>query len=476
VPTTTTTTTTEQRVLWLLLARLEAQRAAHAGRTNLSRNVRGMLARKRAALILDEQRSERDSIRAARRAQADAMSNASLTQLAAGARPNLDMLKAQHRDRARAALSYSMKPAEVLAAVRDAVSAARLPDDDSRAETISEVVKQVIARHGPQPLRVNVGRDWLVTRCKRTYLREAIKRERATGLQASARLLAQWRDDDSSEDALERLDSGPDAVYRRAAGMDAPAADTDALSSAEVAARIGDRLQLTARQRAAVALTLESRKRVTLALSGADRKAATQARNVIRKRFPDAWSLRLALRPDRERERILAALAVDGTIGEQRERAALAARGSLLTGRCDSASALPSRLTRTAQPQPQRPAPAVLVTPPFPGYGSGYGGASSVLYLYRPGGTHRDERPAPALRLRLPQRPAQRIPVRVLTAAQQLQRKRLHAVLAATVRLPGVAADRPDETQGADPWDTRSAPGHDPNEATNRGPLVTIGR
>lgn len=457
--TTTTTTTTDPE------------------RERIRAGLDAMLARKRAALILDEQRLERDSIRAARREQADKISSATITQLAAGARPNLDMLKVRHRDRARAALSYPMSPAEVLAAVRDAVSAARLPDDDSRAETVSEVVRQVIARHGPQPLRVNVGRDWLLTRCKRTYLREAIKRERATGLQASARLLSQWRDDDSSEDALERLDSGPDAVYRRAAGMDAPAADTDPLSSADVAARISDRLQLTARQRDAVALTLESRKRVTLALSGADRKAATQARNIIRRRYPDAWSLRLALRPKRERERILAALAVDGTIGEQRERAALAARGSLLTGCCDSASALPlSRIARTAREQPQRPAAAVLVTPRFPRYGSGYGGASSVLYLYRPGGIHRDDRPAPALRLRLPQRPVQRVALRVLTAEQQLQRERLHEVLAATVRLPGVAGDRPDETQGADPWDTRSAPGHDPNEATDRGPLVTIGR
>lgn len=63
-----------------------------------------------------------------------------------------------------------------------------------------------------------------------------------------------------------------------------------------------------------------------------------------------------------------------------------------------------------------------------------------------------------------------------LTDSQRamIRSRRLHATLAATVRSPSVENRHERETAGPDPWDTAAAPGHDPDAALHRGPLVTM--
>jgi hypothetical protein len=192
-----------------------------------------------------------------------------------------------------------MLPGEVLAAARDAVSAAKLGtgtaansmERESAHETVSILVKHVLQRHGLRPLRCDVGREWMRQRAKRIYDRECFRRERATGLRASAELHTRWAAEDADSDSD---GSGPDAVWYAAAGQPAPEPERQ-----PSAAAIAERLQLTPKQSDALALALDSAQRVTAALPGAARKAAADARAQLRKRYPEPDALRWALRPER---------------------------------------------------------------------------------------------------------------------------------------------------------------------------------
>lgn len=61
-----------------------------------------------------------------------------------------------------------------------------------------------------------------------------------------------------------------------------------------------------------------------------------------------------------------------------------------------------------------------------------------------------------------------------LTPRQRtILRSRIRAeILRRTTHPATITRELEYETQGADPWNTRSAPGRCPNEATNRAPLV----
>lgn len=63
----------------------------------------------------------------------------------------------------------------------------------------------------------------------------------------------------------------------------------------------------------------------------------------------------------------------------------------------------------------------------------------------------------------------------MLTEQQRamIRSARLNATLQATVRRPPLANRYQRETQGADPWQTRSAPRQDADAALNRRALVT---
>lgn len=266
----------------------------HSERDRIGAALSAHLARQRAARILDEQRSERAAIRAA---GADARAHtraASVTALAGAERqPDPAVLIAKRRDEYKRALSYPMLPAEVLAAARDAVASCglRADTDESAAEVVGLLVLHVMRMHGTQPLRCKVGREWLRTNARRMYDRESARRERATGLKASAQLHAQWAAEDAEADS-ERDSSGPDAVWYMAANQPAPKQQEQ-----PDAAALAERLQLTPKQADALVFSLESAQRVTAAMSGAERKRTADALSQLRKRFPTVDALRWALRP-----------------------------------------------------------------------------------------------------------------------------------------------------------------------------------
>lgn len=334
--------------------------SAHA-REQLRADLSAYLARQRAARILHEHESERRAIRRAQR-DAAAQRRTGSAMDRAMARPNLDLLAAKRRDEYKRALSYPMTPAEVLAAAREACE--HLPDDEERADTVSALVRSVIARHGRTPLRCDIGAHWLRQLAERTYARETRKREHKTGMGAAAAQLRTWAADDSED---ERVARESDPVLWRAMGLPAPTGP-DALSAAEVAAR----LQLSAKQTGALRYALDSAKRATLPLSAAERKAAADARAILRKRYPDSYTLTLALHPER-----VPAEALTATMRVARERAAMAARGSHLPGQWTTASTRLLARFRPAAPLPADP-PRIVGPMTWPRYGTGWAGACSI--------------------------------------------------------------------------------------------------
>ena len=278
---------------------------ADSERARLRASLEQHRLRTRAARILDEQASERRAIRAARADAIAEQGSYSLRDLASGRRPDESVLAARRRDQYRDALAYPidrrrdeyrhalaypMNGDELFAACLIALDDAGLPLDDERDETLGALLEHVQRRHGTEPMRADVGRNWLRIRARGIYSNIAAKRERVGGMRAAAAELQQWHADDDA--SAER----PDTVMAIAENLPArEQAEEDRPISADMLARLG----LTAKQSSALAYLLQSQKRHTLALTNAETNAAFQARKALARTYPDAESIRVALHPNR---------------------------------------------------------------------------------------------------------------------------------------------------------------------------------
>ena len=260
---------------------------ADVARATLRAGLEQHRLRTKAARILEEQASERAAIRAARADATAEQANYSIRDLASGQRPNESALLARRRDQYRHALAYPMSGDELFAACLLALDDAGLPLDDDRSETLGALLLHVQRRHGKNPMRADVGREWLRQRARGIYCNIAAKRERVTGMRAAAAQLQQWHADDD-ENAQQ-----PDTVMAIAEHLPAREQEEDRPISADTLARLG----LTAKQASALEYLLKSRKRHTLALTNAETNAAYMARQSLARTYPDAESIRVALHP-----------------------------------------------------------------------------------------------------------------------------------------------------------------------------------
>ena len=262
---------------------------ADSERARLRASLEQHRLRTKAARILEEQASERAAIRAARADATAEQGGYSLRDLASGRRPNESALLARRRDQYRHALAYPMSGDELFAACLLALDDAGLPLDDDRSETLGALLLHVQRRHGKNPMRADVGRDWLRQRARGIYCNIAAKRKRRSDAVTVAAELQQWHADD--DESAER----PDTVMAIAENLPAREQEEDRPISADMLARLG----LTAKQASALAYLLESQKRHTLALTNAEHNAAFQARRTLARTYPDAESIRVALHPNR---------------------------------------------------------------------------------------------------------------------------------------------------------------------------------
>lgn len=306
------------------MAQVSTLSHADVARAKLRAGLNAQRLRNGAARILDEQASERAAIRAARSDAARAEDSLSLTAAAEGRRPDDAALLARRRDQYRRALDYPMTSDEVFAACLLALDDAGLPLDgrrgpnkdeviEDRAETLGALLLYVQRTHGCEPIRADMGRDFLKRKARWIYNATADKRERVTGMRKAAAQLASWRQDDD-ENAPE-----PDTVMAIAENLPArEPVDEDRPIGADTLAKLG----LSPTQASALAYLLESRKKHTLALTGAERVAIHAATRKLTRTYPDALSIRAALRPA-----LAPTLAVEAAQRIERGRAALTSRG-----------------------------------------------------------------------------------------------------------------------------------------------------
>ena len=261
---------------------------ADSERARLRASLDAHRLRIRAARILEEQASERAAIRAARADATAEQGGYSLRDLASGKRSNESALLARRRDQYRNALAYPMSGDELFAACLLALDDAGLPLDDDRNETRGALLLHVQRRHGKNPMRADVGRDWLRQRARGIYCNIAAKRERVTGMRAAAAEPQQWHADDDEN-------AQRDTVMAIAEHLPAREQEEDRPISADTLARLG----LTPKQASALAYLLKGQKRHTLALTNAEHNAAYQARRTLARTYPDPESIRVALHPNR---------------------------------------------------------------------------------------------------------------------------------------------------------------------------------